>query len=65
MTDANTSKPTEYWYNSRTGEVEQGKQSLASDLIGPFATHAEAARAPDKLQENARRWAEEDAENDD
>ncbi|GGA58031.1 hypothetical protein GCM10011490_04870 [Pseudoclavibacter endophyticus] len=56
---------TSYWYNTRTGEVEHGKQSIASDLVGPFATAAEASRAPERLQENARRWAEEEAENDD
>lgn len=60
-----TDEQTQYWYNSRTREVEHGKQSLASDLIGPFATEAEAARAPEKLQENARKWAEEEAEADD
>lgn len=55
----------QYWFNTRTGRVERGNQSIASELLGPFATEAEAARATDKLQENARRWAEEDAENED
>ena len=32
----------EYWYNTRTGEVEEGKQSIATELVGPFATQAEA-----------------------
>lgn len=54
----------EFWYNTRTGKVEAGKQSLASELIGPFASEAEAARAPEKLQENARKWAEEEARED-
>lgn len=54
----------QFWYNSRTGAVETGKQSLGSELIGPFATEAEAARAPEKLQENARKWAEEEARED-
>lgn len=52
----------QYWYNTRTGQVEHGKQSIASELLGPFPTEAEAARANEKLQENARKWAEEDAE---
>ena len=59
-----TEHRTEFWYNSRTGQVEAGQQSLTSELIGPFATEAEAARAPEKLQENARKWAEEDAADD-
>lgn len=50
-----------YWYNERTGEVEHGKQSLASELVGPFSTAEEAARAPERLRENARAWAEEEA----
>lgn len=54
----------EFWYNTRTGEVEQGKQSIASERLGPFPTAAEAARANDRLAENARRWAEEDARED-
>lgn len=54
-----------YWFNTRTGEVEHGKQSLASELLGPFDTEAEAARATDKLAENARKWAAEEAAEDD
>ncbi len=55
-----------FWYNERTSEVEQGPQSLAVDRLGPFDTREEAARAPQKLHENAARWAAEDAaeEND-
>ncbi|MET0590486.1 MAG: SPOR domain-containing protein [Naasia sp.] len=50
-----------WWYNSRTNEVEQGPQSLGVDRLGPFDTREDAQRAPEKLQENARRWAAEDA----
>jgi len=53
---------TEYWYNDRTGEVEEGPQSLAIYRIGPFATREEAARAPEIVAERARRWAQEDAD---
>ncbi|MGO1544350.1 MAG: SPOR domain-containing protein [Gulosibacter sp.] len=57
-----TEKPEdEFWYNTRTGEVERGKQSIALDRIGPFATEAEAARANERLAENAQRWAAEEA----
>ena len=54
---------TEWYYNIRTGEVEEGKQSLASELDGPFPTREEAARAPEIIAERARKWAEEDAAN--
>jgi hypothetical protein len=52
---------TEWFYNIRTGEVEEGKQSLASDLDGPFATREEAARAPEIIAERSRKWAEDEA----
>lgn len=51
----------EFYYNERTGEVERGKVSPAPERIGPFATAEEAARAKDKLADNAREWAEEEA----
>jgi hypothetical protein len=55
---------TEWYYNIRTGEVEEGRQSLASDLDGPFATREEASRAPEIIAERSRKWAEEDSKND-
>lgn len=33
----------EYWYNTKTGEVELGRQSGWMDLMGPYSTE-EAAR---------------------
>lgn len=56
---------TQFWYNSRTGAVEQGLVSPAPDRIGPFATREEAAHAMDIVRERAARWAAEDAANDD
>ncbi len=53
-----------FWYNTRTGEVENGPQSLALDRVGPFATAAEAARAPEIIKERSDKWAAEDAAND-
>ena len=55
---------TEWFYNNKTGEVEEGRQSIASDLDGPFATREEAANAPPIIAERSRKWAEEDAKND-
>ena len=51
-----------YWYNLKTGQVEQGFLSPAPDRVGPFDTHAEAENALEKLRENSAKWAEEDAE---
>jgi len=52
----------QWWYNHKTGEVEQGKQSLGSERDGPYATEAEARRAPEIAAERARAWAAEEAE---
>lgn len=53
-----------WWFNQRTGEVEEGPQSLAIDRLGPFASREEAERAEEIVAERARQWAEEDAEED-
>ncbi len=55
---------TQFWYNSRTGAVEQGAISPAPDRIGPFATRDEAAHAMDIVRERSARWAAEEARND-
>ena len=51
---------TEWYYNIRTKEVEEGPQSIASELDGPFKTREEAERAPEIIAERARKWAEEE-----
>lgn len=53
-----------WWFNSRTGEVERGPQSLALDRIGPFATEAEASDALETVRARSRAWAEEEAAED-
>jgi hypothetical protein len=49
-----------FWYNTRTGEVEKGPQSVALDRVGPFATAEEASHALEVLRANSAKWAEED-----
>jgi len=51
-----------YWYNMKTGQVEQGFLSPAPNRVGPFDTREEAEHALEKLRENSAKWAEEDAE---
>ena len=53
-----------YWYNMKTGQVEQGFLSPAPDRVGPFDTRQEAEHALEKLRENSAKWAEEDARDD-
>jgi hypothetical protein len=55
---------TEWWYNHKTGQVEEGAQSLGSDRDGPFATKEDAARAPEIAAERSKKWAQEDADDD-
>ncbi|MDJ0335281.1 methionine aminopeptidase [Salinibacterium sp. G-O1] len=52
----------EWWYNNKTGVVEEGPQSLGSDRDGPYATKEEAGRAPQIAAERARKWAADDAQ---
>ena len=54
--------PKEYWFNTRTGQVETGKQTLALYRLGPFATLDEAKRAPQIIAERAKAWCEDDEE---
>ncbi len=54
----------EYWFNSKTGQVEVGKQSAAIFRVGPFATRKEAENAKQLLAERAAAWRAEDASED-
>ena len=51
---------TTWWYNNKTGQVEEGPQSLGSDRDGPFTSRAEAERAPQIARERAAQWNSED-----
>lgn len=55
----------QWWYNHRTGEVEQGRLSLGMDRDGPYASREEALRAPEIAAERARAWAAEEAAEED
>ncbi len=50
-----------YWYNMKTGAVEQGFLSPAPNRVGPFDTFEEAEHALETLRANSAKWAEEDA----
>ena len=50
----------EFWFNTKTGEVEVGKQTLAVYRIGPFQTRQEAERAYEILKARSEKWDEED-----
>jgi hypothetical protein len=52
----------EYWFNTKTNEVEIGKQSLSLDRLGPFSTFEEAKNALEIVAKRARALRQEDAE---
>ncbi len=51
---------TEWWYNHKTSEVEEGPQSLGSDRDGPYATREDAEHAPEIAKQRAAEWNKED-----
>lgn len=53
-----------YWYNVKTGAVEQGFVSPAPNRVGPFDTRHDAEHALETLRANSAKWAEEDARED-
>lgn len=52
----------EYWYNIRTGKVEEGQQSQGKELMGPYSTRAEAEAALTTAAERTEAWDEADDE---
>jgi hypothetical protein len=47
---------SQWWFNDKTNEVEQGPQSPQRDRIGPFASRDEAQHALDRIKANNERW---------
>lgn len=54
-----TDSETEYWFNTKTNQVEVGKQSIAVYRVGPFSTRSEAEHALEILAAKAKSWREE------
>ena len=50
----------QWWYNHKTREVEQGRQSLGLHRDGPFATREEALRAPEIARERSQAWEDDE-----
>ena len=54
-------EPARFWFNVRTGKVETDDQkSQSKDLMGPYATAAEASQALQSARGHTQRWDEED-----
>ncbi|TQL03880.1 SPOR domain-containing protein [Cellulomonas sp. SLBN-39] len=54
----------EYWFNTRTHEVEAGRRSDWSQVMGPYATREEAERALETARRRTERWDAQDAADD-
>lgn len=62
MTDS--TQPKEFWFNTKTNQVEVGKQSIAVYRIGPFSTFEDASHALEILAEKSKQWREKDEQED-
>mgnify|MGYP000881565590 CR=1 FL=1 len=52
-----------FWYNVTTGSVESDEnKSQGEDLMGPYASEAEAAKALEIAAAKTKAWDEQDAE---
>ena len=51
----------QFWFNTATGQVETDEvKSQSKDLMGPYPTYDEAARALASAHERTEKWDEED-----
>jgi hypothetical protein len=51
----------QFWFNTRTGQVETDEnKGQSKDLLGPYATEAEAAHALDTARRRTESWDEDD-----
>ncbi|AEE46370.1 hypothetical protein [Cellulomonas fimi] len=50
----------EYWYNTETHAVEEGRRSDWSKLMGPYPTREAAEHALQRAKERTEAWDEED-----
>ncbi|WP_218219979.1 SPOR domain-containing protein [Nesterenkonia sp. Act20] len=53
---------TEYWFNVRTQQIEEGAQSSWKHLLGPYASREEASEALKRVEENNEAWDDEEEE---
>ncbi|GAB3361102.1 hypothetical protein [Amycolatopsis echigonensis] len=54
--------PDEWYYNTRTNEVERGRQSRGVDRLGPYPDEATARRALELARERTKAEDQADAE---
>lgn len=52
----------QYWFNVRTGQVDEGHQRASKELLGPYATREQAQQALTTAAARTEAWDREDAE---
>ncbi len=52
----------EFYFNTETGQVEQGKQTTWAHLMGPYPTREAAQHALEKARARSEAWDEQDRE---
>ncbi len=52
----------EFWFNTATGEVEEGRVSDWAVVLGPYPTREAAAHALDTARSRSAAWDREDQE---
>ncbi len=50
----------EYFFNTTTGLVEEGRQSSWEHLLGPFPTREAASHALETVAKRSKAWDDED-----
>ena len=55
---------SEFWYCLKHGQVEGAEGCKNADRLGPYPTHADAARALEKVKERNQQWDEDPNWND-
>jgi len=50
----------EYFFNTTTGMVEEGRQSSGQHLLGPFATFDDASHALKIAEDKSDAWDDDD-----
>ncbi|MFI7587307.1 methionine aminopeptidase [Spongisporangium articulatum] len=55
------SETPQFFFNTRTGQVEElTKKGQSKDLLGPYPSREAAARALETAHERTEKWDEED-----
>lgn len=62
MSQGSSQRDDQFWFNTKTLQVEQGLKTAAVYRIGPFETRQEAERALEIVSQRATEWNQDEAE---